>query len=54
MEEQGCIHALQGDDVVYGSDDEDHFAMCSGDDFVDAGAGNDSILLQLHHLLSAA
>ena len=43
LEEQGHFHALSGDDVAYGSDEEDSFSMCSGDDLVDAGDGNDII-----------
>ncbi len=43
LEEQGHFHSLSGDDVAYGSDDEDSFSMCSGDDLVDAGNGNDII-----------
>ena len=43
LEEQGHFHSLSGDDVAYGSDDDDSFAMCSGDDLVDAGNGNDII-----------
>ena len=43
LEEQGHFHSLSGDDVAYGSDEEDSFSMCSGDDLVDAGGGNDII-----------
>lgn len=41
LEEQGHFHALSGDDVAYGSNEGDSFAMCNGDDLVDGGDGDD-------------
>lgn len=42
--DDGHIHSLKGDDVIYGGSGYDDIVPCSGDDLADAGDGDDEII----------